>query len=401
MKIVFISNYINHHQIPFCEELIKLLGPEGDFAFIQTEKTEEERLRMGWSGSDVPEYVLRSYENEEAHELCFKKVMEADIALIGWTTDISLFIPRLKKGALSFRISERLYKKSRLYAVNPRGLIAKYKEHTAFNRSPLYLLCAGAYVAGDFGIFHSYPGKKYRWGYFPEFIEYPEDELFVGKPSQGEPVRLLWAGRFIDWKHAENALLTAEALKDAGVDFHMDIIGTGELEASLKEMAAEKGLDERVSFTGPMPPDKVRRFMERADIFISTSDRQEGWGAVINEAMNSGCACIAPIDAGAVPYLINNGVNGFSYRSSDTAALADLSIKAAGDAGLRRTLGLNAYKTIRDTWNAKTAAERLMELSHLLMEGWGIEEGKAGMPTRKCTGSVKPEWQDGPCSLEK
>ena len=46
MTLTFVSNYINHHQIPVSNELYRLLGE--DYAFIQTEPVEEERLRMGW-----------------------------------------------------------------------------------------------------------------------------------------------------------------------------------------------------------------------------------------------------------------------------------------------------------------------------------------------------------------
>lgn len=48
MKINFISNYINHHQIPFCDCLYRKLGE--DFTFIQTEPMEEERVKMGLGG---------------------------------------------------------------------------------------------------------------------------------------------------------------------------------------------------------------------------------------------------------------------------------------------------------------------------------------------------------------
>ena len=45
MKINFISNYINHHQIPFCDCLYRKLGE--DFTFIQTEPMEENGLGGG------------------------------------------------------------------------------------------------------------------------------------------------------------------------------------------------------------------------------------------------------------------------------------------------------------------------------------------------------------------
>ena len=368
MKIVFVSNYINHHQIPFCEAMIEKLGPAGDFVFIQTEKMEEERTSMGWK-DETPAYVLKAYESDDAHENCLKKILDADCALIGWTTDLSLIMPRLKKGALTIRMSERLYKKSQLYAYNPRGLIAKYKEHTAFRKGPAYLLCSGAYVASDYGIFSAYPGKKFKWGYFPELKEYGNDDPTEFKSKPGDPVKILWAGRFIDWKHAENALLVAGKLRDEGIPYHMDIIGTGEMEEELKQITAAKRLIENVTFTGPMEPSKVREYMEKADIFISTSDRQEGWGAVINEAMNSGCAVLADAKIGAVPFLITHGENGMVYADGNITEFLELGAMLATDTPLREKIARNAYRTITEEWNPEEAAKRLLSFAEGLLQG--------------------------------
>ena len=46
MKITFVSNYINHHQIPFSNACYGELGD--GYRFIQTEPMEEERVAMGW-----------------------------------------------------------------------------------------------------------------------------------------------------------------------------------------------------------------------------------------------------------------------------------------------------------------------------------------------------------------
>ena len=399
MKAVFVSNYINHHQIPFCEAMIGCMGSEGEFVFIQTREMEQERTAMGWS-EELPSYVKCSYTDDKAHEECIEYVNNADIAIVGWTTDLSLFMPRLRAGKLTFRISERLYKKSTLLAYNPRGLVAKYKEHTAFRKAPVYLLCAGAYTASDYGIFHAYSGKMFRWGYFPELKEYGKDTPLDMKSEPGKEVRILWAGRFIDWKHAENALFTAGKLLDADIPFHMDMIGTGEMEDELRQLATEKRLMDNVTFTGPMSPAAVREYMEKADIFISTSDRQEGWGAVINEAMNSGCCVIAPAEAGAVPYLLENGSNGFVFRSDDADELAACCIQAARYPEIRKGCGEKAFETVRYIWNAGVAAERLLELSRLLMKEWGIEEGMSGVPKASQVNAIEVPWNSGPCSVE-
>ena len=52
MKVVFVSNYINHHQIPFCNAMREQLSE--DFFFVQTEPMAEERIKMGW-GIFLPE----------------------------------------------------------------------------------------------------------------------------------------------------------------------------------------------------------------------------------------------------------------------------------------------------------------------------------------------------------
>lgn len=119
----------------------------------------------------------------------------------------------------------------------------------------------------------------------------------------------------MDWKHPDDAIKVAKLLKDSGYDFHLDMVGTGEMENTLKSMADSMNLNDYVTFTGPVQSDKVRGFMERAGIFLFTSDRQEGWGAVLNESMNSGCAVVASHAIGSVPFLMKNKANGLIYPS--------------------------------------------------------------------------------------
>ena len=50
MQVTFVSNYINHHQIPVSNELYAQLGDS--YHFVQTQPMEEERVKMGW-GDEV------------------------------------------------------------------------------------------------------------------------------------------------------------------------------------------------------------------------------------------------------------------------------------------------------------------------------------------------------------
>ena len=109
--------------------------------------------------------------------------------------------------------------------------------------------------------------------------------------------------------------------------------------------------------------------MEEADIFLMTSDRREGWGAVINESMNSGCAVIANHMIGAVPFLLHHGENGLIYQDGEEQQLFELTEKLIVDRGYCQMLGRNAYHTIVKEWNAETAAERLYQLCRRVFFG--------------------------------
>lgn len=386
---VFVSNYLNHHQIPFCNAMYELCG--GSFAFVQTEPVEEERIQMGWAERVQQPYLKLYYEETED---CKRLISDAEIVMFGGCEDESYIEERLEKGKIVIRCSERLYRTGQWKAVSPRGLKKKYHDHTRYRRSPVYLLCAGAYVPSDFSIVRSYPGKMFCWGYFPETKHYDVDSLLAGKglegpdagKAEGKIPYILWAARMIELKHPELPLETARYLKSRGLPFHMDMIGGGAMEEQVKALKAEYGLEKEVGLPGFLPPEQVREYMERADIFLFTSDRHEGWGAVANEAMNSGCALIADHMIGAVPYLLRDGENGFVYRDGNREELFALTEKLVRDRELCARLGRNAYRTITEVWNAENAARSLWELCGRLgpsagsggINGIGQKAGAAG-----------------------
>ncbi|MCM1186406.1 MAG: glycosyltransferase family 4 protein [Lachnoclostridium sp.] len=350
-QFLFVSNYINHHQIPFCNAMRRLLGE--DFAFIQTEVMEEERRQMGWQ-EQKPEYVHYFYEEPG---LCRQWIEECEVVLFGGSDDESYISARLEAGKPVVRYSERLYKSGQWKAVSPRGLLKKYHDHTRYRKENVYMLCAGAYVPSDFSIVRAYPHKLLKWGYFPETVHYDVDKLLENK----KPGNILWAARFIDWKHPELPLRTAKYLKEKGYVFHMDIIGGGEMEPMMEKLMREYGLASHVTLQGYRTPKEVRSFMEQADIFLMTSDRKEGWGAVVNEAMNSGCAVVGDHMAGAVPYLIRHGENGLLFEDGREEQLFSMVETLLKDREFCRRLGRNAVETIVGEWNAENAAARLKD----------------------------------------
>lgn len=368
MKVVFVSNYINHHQIPFCNAMREQLSE--DFFFVQTESMAEERIKMGWGQdfSGLP-YLHLFYEEEF---FCRKLIAESDIVLFGGVDDESYIADRLREGKIVVRLSERLYKTGQWKAISPRGLVQKYKDHTRYRKAPVYLLCCGGYVASDFHIVKAYPGKMYKWGYFPAFKPQDVDSLMETKRRRREREKkpsLLWAGRFIDWKHPEMAILAAEKLVQEGYDFSLTMVGGGEMEEMLMQMTEEKHLSEYVTFAGFKKPEQVREYMENADIFLFTSDYGEGWGAVLNEAMNSCMAVVADCGIGAAPFLLKPGKNGMVYPDGNFAIFYKNLTTLIQNENIMEKLGRAAYDTVSSEWNAENAARKLLSFLKGLTEG--------------------------------
>ena len=356
MKIVFLSNFLNHHQTPVSEELWALTG--GDYYFVETEAMPRERIELGYVPVKPP-YVVRLAEDREG---VLRLVREADVVIAGSAPEWLVRL-RINTGKLLFRYAERPLRHGReMLKFIPRWVRWHWRNP---GKKPIYLLCASGYTAGDYALFGLFRGKAYQWGYFPEWVEQDVSGLL----SKKQPGEILWVGRFLELKHPELALEAAGRLKRAGYDFRLNFIGTGEQEGLLKELAAEWDLQGRVVFSGARSPAQVREAMDRAAIFLFTSDRREGWGAVVNEAMNSGCAVIASREAGAAPFLLRHGENGLIFSTGDAEELERLLRQLLEDVPLQQRLGAGACRTIGQLWNPNVAARRLIRLSEALLEG--------------------------------
>ena len=333
---------------------------------------------MGWNDTQLPPFVKCSYQSKEAFARCLQFVNEADVVLASGGSAVEKLIQRrIKAGKLLFRYSERVYKNAR---AEKQRLLRGIKYHLCnFPYKNVYLLCASAYAAADYAKTGNFVGKAYKWGYFPEVKRYADpDGLIANK----EPNSILWVARLIELKHPEACLELAKRLKTDGFRFQLNLIGGGPLEQPLKARIEEASLGDCVQLLGAMSPEQVRAHMEKANVFLFTSDFNEGWGAVLNESMNSGCAVIASHAIGSAPYLVRDGINGYLYQNgnmedlySKVRSLLDAPESAA-------VLGKKAYKTLANTWNAETAAQRLLDLVQRILSG-----EKSPTP-----------YEDGPCS---
>ena len=374
MKIVFVSNYYNHHQAPFSEYMAKRDGVL--YTFIETGKISEERKKLGYHCPTRSDFIKQIYLSKERFIECLNLINEADVVIYGSAPE-RFFKERLKTKKLTFKYAERIYKTGFKWWQQPLRFVKNLSR--GWSKKNHYLLCASAYSYADFSKTFNFHNRAYNWGYFPQLKRYDDFDLLINGKEKNS---ILWAGRFIEWKHPESAINVAEKLKKEGYSFNLKIIGTDILEEEIKKSIEEKGLNDCVKMLGSMKPEQVRDYMEKSEIFLFTSDFNEGWGAVLNESMNSACAVVASHAIGSVPLLVEDGKNGFIYKNGNEDDLF-LKTKFLLDNPEKRVeVSKKAYRTISEKWNAEVAAERFLSLVN------GINGGEK-----------KPDlYADGPCS---
>ena len=360
MKVAFYSNFLNHHQLPFCLAMDRLT--DGQFTFVATEPVPQERLSMGYHDMNKAyPFVLTTYDDSEKAQAARDLAVACDVMIIGSAPEIYTTL-RMKQRKLTFRYSERIYRSGILRAFLPRNIVSKLIYHTRYILKPLYMLCASTYTAFDYSLTGSYIGKTYKWGYFPEVKKQDVGALFARKKVNKFPV-VLWVARLIPLKHPEVMIDLARYLRGLGKEFEIRIIGNGEMEETVSGWIREHNLGDCVHMLGAMSPEAVRDHMEQADIFVFSSDFQEGWGAVLNESMNSGCAVVASHAIGSVPFLLKDGENGLVYKNGDMDELCQKVCRLLDSPEERERLGRKAYDTMIKEWNANVAAERLLLLA--------------------------------------
>lgn len=390
MKLVFYSIVLNHHQAILADTFHSMLGQ--NYTFVETASVNDNKGATEDYGSRP--YLLRAWESEEARERAMELARTADVCVFSGVQALPFQRERLKLGLLSFDMSERWLKRGLVNLFSP----AIFKMFLAYylggwKHKPLYKLCCSAFAAGDHRKLGMYSGRCFKWGYFTRVEKIDVEASRDVSTSNAEATPLMWCARYLMLKHPELPLLMAARLKADGYRFSLDMYGSGEYEPAARCMAEKLGVTDVVRFVGNKPNDALLADMHRHSIFLFTSDRNEGWGAVANESMACGCVLVAADAIGSTPYLIKDGITGLSFRSSRTSCSFGNPDKEALNSLYGKVKWLldnptemvkirsHSIKQMQELYNPRTAAERLLTLIDCLQKG--SETG----------------FTDGPCSI--
>ncbi len=356
MTGLFLTNFINHYQKPFYDELNRIM--DGTCYFFETESLPEDRKKLGFEELDAPYKVnIGEMSPDEIRQKYGQLFMDADFVL--YNRGEEYLKERIKAGRLVFYTEERWCKQKRNPYEFIREYLRFYKHHNRYQNGSFYDLGMSAYYAGDMKRHFAKTDKMYQWAYFPESVN---KEPVRKADHKNRRIEMIWVARFIDWKHPEAVLKLAEKLINDGREdhgnFHITMLGVGELLDRVRKDIENMGLKGYVDAPGPVLVPKVREYMNASDIFLFTSDFQEGWGVVVNEAMNSCLACVASHEPGSVPVLIKSGENGLIYKNGNDDDLYEKVVYLMDHPEKITEYGNKAFDTIEKLWSPEVAAER-------------------------------------------
>lgn len=366
MKIAIISIYFIHHWEPFCEELYKLL--KDDFCFIATSKMTNSLKNNGYPQYIDRKYLINAFESDDNLKKSKKIAYEADVVILG-NAPFCYKIIRSKVNKITFEQAERWFKRGYINLLSPRLIKSQLFYYLFLRNKRYYMLNSSAYAYSDLLFMHSFKDKCFKWGYFTKVMNIDIYDL-MNKKRNRKVVKFIWCARFLKWKHPELPIFLAAELKEIGIsNIEFNMYGSGPYFDSSLNLIKKLYVSDVVKLHGNVPNSEIVRRMRDSDIFLFTSDRREGWGAVLNEAMSNGCVAISSDSIGATPYLIEHNKNGLIFESNNLKSLLEQTKYLLNNPLEREKMSVSAYETMREVWSPENVAKQFLELvSYLLGE---------------------------------
>lgn len=175
-------------------------------------------------------------------------------------------------------------------------------------------------------------------------------------PSDGGVVTV---GRINAGKGQDQLVDALVLLRNRGIVLRASIAGdvfpgTEVYRDRLLQRITDAGLTDCVALVGFV--DDVAGLLAQHSIFVLPSRRPESFGLALVEAMAAGLACVAT-DVGGPTEIVDDGVNGLLVPPGDPVRLADALEALCKDETLRRTLGTNAARDVRDRFDIERTVD--------------------------------------------
>ena len=191
-----------------------------------------------------------------------------------------------------------------------------------------------------------------------------------------EEVNIVCAARLIERKgqhHLLEALARLQGCSRRPV--RVTLVGTGDAERTLRDLAARLRIAQAVTFAGYVPRERMPERYHSADLFVLPS-QHEGMSIALLEAMASGLPVVVT-QTGGTDELVTKGFNGDIVPWSDVEALTQALRNLVEDDRMRVRFGEESRRRVtRFGWPA-LAAKYLDLCTTVLMQATA-QKGRSG-----------------------
>lgn len=201
--------------------------------------------------------------------------------------------------------------------------------------------------------------------YLREFDLSTDEMKKVDSLRSDGPPKVLFVGRLVYYKGVD---VLIQAMSD--IPAKLWIIGTGPLEADLKELTAKLNLEKKVEFIGNISNRDLVCYYHACDLFVLPSIAfSEMFGMVQLEAM----ACRKPVVATNLPtgvsWVNQDGFTGLLVPPKNASALAQAIQKLIQNPSFSMEMGDAGRKRVEEIFTAEKMADGVMEVYKEVMNG--------------------------------
>lgn len=194
-----------------------------------------------------------------------------------------------------------------------------------------------------------------------QVIEKKADEYIINqsKEKKKDKINLLFVGRLVYYKGCEVLLEAFRSVTGA----ELTIVGTGDLEETLKRQAKADGIDDRVHFLGAVDDEQLDRAFADCDVLILPSVlKSEAFGLVQIEAMAYGKPVINTQLPSGVPYVSIDGETGLTVPPSDAEALAKAMQWMVDHEEERLQMGRKARERVKECYRTEQMLNQVFQV---------------------------------------
>ncbi|HEY8795121.1 MAG TPA: glycosyltransferase family 4 protein [Gemmatimonadaceae bacterium] len=177
---------------------------------------------------------------------------------------------------------------------------------------------------------------------------------------------MLTVGRLVEHKGQDQTLRALALLRETEPELRYAIAGSGAYGTTLRALAAQLGVEDRVNFLGHVDDDDLPGLYNVAELYVGASrvavDHVEGFGISLVEAAATSLPVVAGREGG-MPEAVEDGVSGLLADPYDPASLAAAIQKVLRSPALAAQFGAAGRRVAESKYSWQRVARDLRAIA--------------------------------------